>query len=547
MEHLNEPRERQAHDELGHTEVSPGVARVLVGVFVATLVLVFAVDAPRGPSFGSLLAELPNDCTLQAFERRLEDESALASRLRPHVQAALALLGAGNEQTYLGRDGWLFHRAGFDYATGPGFLDPARMRARVEDADTCASTPAPDPVAAIASLSEQLAERGVALIVMPTPVKAVVHPERLSARYDAQAAAVQNPSWPAFVAALAERGVEVFDPTPLLAAADSYLATDTHWRADAMARVARALTAEIEEQVEFAAPPSSFAQSADEVENRGDLTVMLSLPEGQTRFPPERVTTAPVTRSPGADAGAAEVLLLGDSFSNVYSSREAFAQQVDGAALDWGESAGLAEQLAFALQRPVDRIVRNAGGSHATRDALAREVARAAGEGRDRLADVRVVVYQFAMRELAQGDWKEIALAPPPAPGAHGHAEAAGPSLRRLRGTVAARSEVPRPGTVPYRDAVFAVHLRDVEAAGEGGATPPAEVVVYLFGMRDDRWTAAAGWKPGESVELAVRAWDDPGVQQRYASYNRTELDDFDLLILPSFWAEPAAGEGRTE
>jgi len=101
-------------------------------------------------------------------------------------------------------------------------------------------------------------------------------------------------------------------------------------------------------------------------------------------------------------------LLLGDSFTNIYAVRSAFAQSEDGVPLDWGESAGLAEQLSHHLGRPVDRIARNAGGSHSTRRDLARDLAR----GGDRLDGVRVVVWQFAVRELSHGDWPVIPLPP---------------------------------------------------------------------------------------------------------------------------------------
>ena len=58
------------------------------------------------------------------------------------------------------------------------------------------------------------------------------------------------------------------------------------------------------------------------------------------------------------------------------------------------------------LQRPVDRISRNDSGSFATRQILADELAR----GNDRLAGKRVVVWEFAIRELALGNWKPIKL-----------------------------------------------------------------------------------------------------------------------------------------
>jgi len=58
------------------------------------------------------------------------------------------------------------------------------------------------------------------------------------------------------------------------------------------------------------------------------------------------------------------------------------------------------------LRRPVDRLVQNDEGAFATRAMPQRDP--------DRLDGKRVVVYQFAARELAFGDWKVIPLPPPP-------------------------------------------------------------------------------------------------------------------------------------
>jgi len=128
---------------------------------------------------------------------------------------------------------------------------------------------------------------------------------------------------------------------------------------------------------------------------------MLKLPEGQTVFAPQTVTTRAVVDGAGADwepDEKADVLLLGDSFTNVYS--------LD--AMGWGTAAGLGPHLALALGRPVDVIAQNDSGAFATRQALARELAG----GSDRLKGKRVVIWELASRELAVGDWKEVAWAP---------------------------------------------------------------------------------------------------------------------------------------
>ncbi len=96
------------------------------------------------------------------------------------------------------------------------------------------------------------------------------------------------------------------------------------------------------------------------------------------------------------------MLVLGDSFSNIYSL----------ASLGWGDGGGFIEHLSRILDRPIDRIVQNDDGAYATRARLRQDMA----SGTDRLRDKRVVILQFAARELLAGDWKRIDLPPPSAP-----------------------------------------------------------------------------------------------------------------------------------
>jgi alginate O-acetyltransferase complex protein AlgJ len=88
--------------------------------------------------------------------------------------------------------------------------------------------------------------------------------------------------------------------------------------------------------------------------------------------------------------------LLGDSYSNIFSL----------SGMGWGNGAGFAERLSYRLKRPLDKIVINDGGSYTTREELLREYAR----GKDRLKGKRLVIWEFAMRDLADGDWKRLDL-----------------------------------------------------------------------------------------------------------------------------------------
>ena len=135
-------------------------------------------------------------------------------------------------------------------------------------------------------------------------------------------------------------------------------------------------------------------RSTQVIQGEGDIATMLKLPKPSHLFPKETVTIHPVLLPDGkpwsADARA-PILVLGDSFFNVFSL----------AGMGWGASAGFVEQLSYTLRQPIDAILRNDAGAFATRELLGQELAR----GRDRLHGKRVVVWEFAMRELASGTW----------------------------------------------------------------------------------------------------------------------------------------------
>ncbi len=558
-------REEEAWREVGHTSVRAGVARALAFCFLA---VIFAVPLhqlaseyraarrtgrPWRPAALELVRRIPeilapiregglrlstvaaaNRALLaefDAFEDRLDDESLLGRYVRPRLQEWFCgWPGVGNEKAYVGRQGWLFYRPGIDYLTGPGFLDRRRLDRRAESGEEWRVPPQPDPRPAVIDFNRQLRDRGITLIVVPVPVKPSIQPEKFSGRFQriepageaARIRPLQNVSYRRFLADLSAAGVNVFDPSDLLAErlpAPQYLAADTHWRPEAMEAVAAALAARIAQIAGANFPAGSAAglrRRPVRISGRGDLALMLDLPPGQTRFPPEPVTIQQVLTADGQfwrASEAAKVLVLGDSFSNNYSLEP----------MGWGESAGFVEQLSYFLGAPVDRLVRNDHGAWATRAMLARELAR----GRDRLAGKRVVVWQFAARELAAGDWRIISLELRPPPPARFLVPEPG-RLVTVTGTVGEIAPVPRPGTVPYRDHVAAVHLVDLPGAGEA--------LVYMSSMRENQWTRAARLLPGQEVTVRLVPWAD--VADRYDGINRGELEDFELQLQEPCWGE---------
>ena len=549
--HRKVSRETEAELALKRTEFASGARTLLIVLFLITIVSVPAIQlavemrAPRAagglPSFGvyrvypawskiravrrpiDLWHLLPRAADLKAAEKALESDSVVSEWLLPRVQSVLSGgLGAGNEQVYLGRDAWLFYRPDVDYITGPPFLDAAQMRHRAHSTGAQA-----DPVKAIVEFRNQLTARGVELIAVPVPMKPGIDADKLSARSEPRAL-LQNPSFSEFKARLQKEGVRVFDPGDAFVqqksgttSASLYLETDTHWRPETMEGVAENLAAFI--QIPAVAGEAALQIEPKEISGLGDIVRMLKLPASQNLYRPEKVTIHEVSSRSGSwrSSKDADILLLGDSFSNIFSL----------SALGWGESAGFAEQLSRALGgRALDCILRNSDGAFATREILSRDLAR----GRDRLAGKKLVVWEFACRELAFGDWKllEMKLGQPAT--AHFFVPRAGDEVV-VSGTVDSISAVPRPGSVPYKDHILALHLTEVTPTGRN-QDEALESLVYLWSMRDNAPTAAARLRPGDRITLRMRAWTD--VSDQYEKINRSEIDDPAVQLEEPCWGE---------
>ena len=548
-------REEQAAQELGSTEFTRGTRVALVVVFLAAIVSVPLAQlyaAFRQPDritrlTSGLLGLVPEKARVKAVSgvvsaarllpppsqiKKIEDDweqnSVVGEALLPPVQSLMLALGLGNEKVYLGRDGWLFYRADFDYVTGRGFLDPKVLKRRASSGGE-GKVPEPDPVKGIIDFREQLAARGIALIVMPAPVKLTIYPEFLAGGGSGHWL-VQNPSFDDFKRQLGQAGVAVFDPVDLLGnvkastpEAKLYLETDTHWTPPAMELTATELAGYARRVVSLpVAQTTRFTTVGKTVEATGDIVGMLKLPAGHRMFSPERVQLHEVLDGnrywqPAADA---EVLFLGDSFANIYSLEP----------MGWGHSAGFAEHLSLALGLPMDSLCRNDAGSHATREMLAKELQR----GNDRLAGKKLVIWEFASRELACGDWKRLSMALGEKHDVGMYAPADG-EIVGIRGVVRAASPAPRPGTVPYKDHIVMVHLTDIESIDDPTAAGK-EAVVFLWSMRDNIATAASRYRPGDVVSLRLRPWSD--VAEKYEAINRSELDGDDILLATPAWGE---------
>ena len=513
-------REEQARCEIGHTDVSHGVAVALAAIFIALVTAGFVALIASPSTRGAIAGLFASDGTLKerivASEAIINRDFPAAVALREPVQVALAELGAGDEQVALGNDGWLFYKPDISALTGRGMVTQGDLKPL--------DPPEPAAVSAVKQFHDALDERGVGLILLPVPVKPGVHPDKLRSKdfKDKGGAVIRARGFSFWRDALEKHGCAIFDAAPALSKireehGAAYLKGDTHWTPEAMDAVAAALASEpqyVLEPLDTASPPVESAPH--EVTNAGDTAMMLALPDTHELRTPETVEVRPIEFAKDV---AADVVLLGDSFSNIYS--------LEG--MGWGADAGLAERLAFHLGRPVNAFIRNDGGAWGSRERFLQALAR----GQTSLKGVKAVIWQFSERELAHGDWKEMSLPEEPTQSVR-EAEAAG--TIGCAATVAAVSSGPRLDA-PYSEFIIKWHVAGIKAAE--GVDMPDQAVVLLQGMSARKILPTAAVRPGAKVSLKLRPWSE--VESDYGSLNTGLLDDEMLEIeLPLYWAEEA-------
>ncbi len=365
---------------------------VFIGGF---LLLIFAVpvfqtvwDLSHGEPVQVLeITEVPLTAEgLTRYERAVEDHSVVARAVRECWQwLSLVTLHAGNQKAVVARDNTIFYRPSLDATLAPGFMDHPEAEGH--------------PVRAITAFRDCLRRHGVELVLLIAPGKETICPEWLSRRYRLENGPPSNCDMNAFIDVMRAEGIVTIYPAGALwSARDAgpmYLRDDTHWTPEGMAIAADELARALGD---IAEGPGGLSTRPVTVSRHGDLYDMLGLPTYLPEpMPVETVTTLQVIDAQGnpveSDAQS-PVVLLGDSFTNIYSVAE----------MGWGDHAGLGEHLALRLGRPIDIIALNDGGVNTARISFARRP--------DALAGKRVVVWQFAARDLVvkNGEWQVVEI-----------------------------------------------------------------------------------------------------------------------------------------
>lgn len=382
-----------AKDKDKHVFLITAFMIVLLSVGVVQL----AVELSEGqrPQLAELFRQLPTKDNLRLFENDLKKNCKLAGKLRPSVQyAQFQVLRETGDKALMGRAGWFFYKPAVQYLTQPLPADSQYSRA--------------DVLSAIISFRDQLAKRGIRLMVIPAPNKASIYPEMLTCRAERLKQPV-NPKTIEIISGLRESGVEIVDLFRVFAEAREglspgdntryYLSQDSHWSPDGMRLAAQAVARMILDlkwaqkgQVRYRLKPAT-------IERYGDVLKMMRVPKIENMFEPETLNCTQVVNDDTGelyqDNPDSEILVIGDSFLRIYSRDEP-------------GSGGFIEHLACELGFPLTSIVNDGGASTLVRQELSRKPTL--------LRNKKLVIWEFVERDIRFGmeGWQQVPL--PPAP-----------------------------------------------------------------------------------------------------------------------------------
>ena len=349
---------------------------------------------------------------LRAFEKKVEDENALVLAVRPQYQLAVwNIFNDPGEKVVLGsgEGRWLFYRQDVEFLVQPSPLD---VRSAKLD----------NPIQAILRFRDQLKAKGVELLVVITPGKPSVYPERLTGTAINSAGHGKN-----ILDSLAKLGLNTVDLyTPLLSAKvdDSnlgplYLNDDTHWTPRGAELAASVIAKKVREMaeagsVDIGEASVDFVASDSVADRMGDIGEMsglnkfnvfkvqqvtghvVSQQEVSERMeaPADSLSDSTVVRDTTKipfkdDFRKAKILILGDSFSRIYQT-------------DAPVNAGWIAHFAKEMGRPVASIVSDGGASTLVREKLARKAGVLKGK--------KLLIWEFVERDLRFGaeGWKEV-------------------------------------------------------------------------------------------------------------------------------------------
>jgi alginate O-acetyltransferase complex protein AlgJ len=326
---------------------------------------------------------------------------ATAAELSPFLQecATLAETAAkANQQTVVGRDGWLFFAPELRHLGVGKFWGPeAASVSRASKPEFA------DPLPAILDFKAQLDKAGVELLLAPVPAKTVISFAHISTVPMAMSEPPprQDVVHREFFDELQRTGVKVIDLTPPLLRARNgehgaaFCQTDTHWSGAGLVTAAEVIAAEVKKVAGPRAAKSAFKTEWKPVTFTGDLANGAGASVGKETLSLRFVADAG-GRAPEPDR-ASPVILLGDSHNLIFHAGDDMH----------AKGAGLPDQLAAELGYPVDLLAVRGSGATPARVNLLRRVR----ENPSYLDGKAVVVWCFTVREFTESTgWQKVPI-----------------------------------------------------------------------------------------------------------------------------------------
>jgi alginate O-acetyltransferase complex protein AlgJ len=451
---------------------------------------------------------------IKRTEDHVSTESPFSQLVQPWVQTSLMMTGEGGGDVMVGQEGWLYYRPSYRFLTKVGEKEHASS------------------AQAILAFSEDLRERGIQLVIVPAWPKLSIHPEKFGAGKVPSSQPIFPAAYAGWRKQLEEAGVLVYDSSAALSDAKAshadgaYLKTDSHWNPVGMKRAAEGLAAFLVER-QLASKGNVIArETKTTIRNSGDLLRMLRLPDGLNERSLESTEISIISHADGTrwmPEPTSSILVLGDSYCNIFSL----------VGMEWGQDAGFTEHLGAALGQPVDAILRNGDGAHATRAMLAREL----NTGRDRLAGKKVVIWEFAASQITEGIWPLIPCRTSEAPPQVFEGEflevADGESLE-ITGKIAMMGAVPNPNSTAYKN-YLGYFVLDSLQRSDGSPAPASRTIIYGLVMQDKKLTELAALRPGQRIRAKLRSWSS--AEGQYGREQRS-LPEGDLELEPINWLE---------
>jgi hypothetical protein len=367
---------------------------MFLGIIASVPLIQLLVEARQGNGVRAfdVFSQTPTAANLRAYERSLETANWAAQLSRPWIQfVQFEWLKDGGGMAVIGSKGWYFYRPGLDY-----------MLARPGQAKVAGATN--DPLIAIVDFRDQLAARGIRLVVLPVPNKESVYPDLLTPRAE-PLRSVLAPRTRELLDRLRAANIEVIDlfhrfgqarrQTGSASPASLYLAQDSHWSPAGVDLTAKEVARRLLELGWVRPGQVDYREQPAPVKRLGDVLRMLHVPQLEGRVPPETVPCVQVVRRDNGelykDYPEAELLVLGDSFARIYQRDEPGA-------------AGFIAHLAKELKQPLMALVNEGGGSTLVREELYGRPAF--------LKHKQVVLWEFVERDIGLGleGWRLVPL-----------------------------------------------------------------------------------------------------------------------------------------